>query len=316
MNRLPAAIALLSVLPVLSVLSVLPSTALAGVDDDAKPVACSYCAEWEKPQAPFNIVGNTWYVGTAGLSSVLITGPQGHILVDGTLPQSAPAIARNIAALGFRIEDVRLIVNSHPHFDHAGGIAWLQRHSGAQVAAGAAAVPVLTSGASQPDDPQYQSLKDIPMPKIAQVRGVRDGETLAVGPLRITAHLTPGHTAGGASWSWRSCEKGEGKEQCRDVVFADSLNAVSDDDFHYSGNAQQPDLVATFRSTIAKVAALPCDVLVSAHPDASDVLEKAAARTAAGKKGANPFVAPGACRAYADAATRRLDDRLAKEQAR
>jgi metallo-beta-lactamase class B len=296
--------------PLLSMLAFLPAMASAQAEDDLQPVACGNCAEWNRPQAPFNVVGNTWYVGPAGLSSVLITGPQGHILIDGALPQSAPLIAANIAALGFRIEDVRLIVNSHPHFDHAGGIAWLQRKSGAQVAASQAAVAVLTTGENPHEDPQYEGIKDIPMPKIAKVRGVRDGETLAVGPLRITAHLTPAHAPGGASWSWRSCEKGGAP--CHDVVFADSLNPVSDEGFRFSGDAGHPDLTPGFRATIAKVAALPCDVLVSAHPDASGVMGKAAART----EGRNPFIVPGACRAYADAATRRLDERVAKELAR
>jgi metallo-beta-lactamase class B len=285
--------------------------ALAAVDEDAKPVQCGNCAEWEKAQTPFNIYGNTWYVGTAGLSSVLITGPHGHILVDGTLPQSAPAIARNIAALGFRLEDVRLIVSSHPHYDHAGGIAWLQRHSGAQVAASQAAVAVLTSGDNPPDDPQYEGLKDIHMPKVARVRGVREGETLSVGPLRIVAHLTPGHTPGGASWSWRACEKTAGKDLCHDVVYADSLNAVSDEGYRFTDDAHRLGLLAALRKSIAKVAALPCDIVLSAHPDGSGLLEKAAART--GER--NPFVAPGGCRAYADAATRRVDARLAKERA-
>jgi metallo-beta-lactamase class B len=310
MNPLRAACLLL---PLLSLLPILPATAFAQAADDPTPIACGNCAAWNRPQAPFNVVGNTWYVGTAGLSSVLITGPQGHILIDGALPQSAPLIARNIAALGFRIEDVRLIVNSHPHFDHAGGIAWLQRRSGAQVAAGQAAVPVLTSGETLHGDPQYKSLEGMAMPKIAQVRGVRDGETLTVGPLRITAHLTPGHTPGGATWSWRACERNEAG--CRDVVYADSLNAVSDDDFHFT-DAAHASLVKDFRASIAKVAGLPCDVLISAHPDQSDVLDKAAARTRERNPGHNPFIAPGACRAYADAATRRLDARVAAERAR
>jgi metallo-beta-lactamase class B len=295
----------------LPLLSLLPAMVSAQAADDLQPVTCGNCADWNRPQAPFNVVGNTWYVGTAGLSSVLITGPQGHILVDGALPQSAPLIARNIAALGFRIEDVRLIVNSHPHADHAGGIAWLQRKSGAQVAASQAAVAVLTTGENPHEDPQYEGIKDMRMPKIAKVRGVRDGETLAVGPLRITAHLTPGHAPGGASWSWRSCGE-KGAAPCHDVVFADSLYAAADEGFRFSGDAGHPDLTPRFRATIAKVAALPCDVLISAHPDASGVMDKAAART----EEHNAFVAPGACRAYADAATRRLDDRLAKEQAR
>ena len=277
---------------------------------DLKPIKCGNCAAWSKPQAPFNIVGNTWYVGPAGLSSVLITGPQGHILVDGTLPQAARQIEANIRALGFRIEDVKLIVNSHAHFDHAAGIAYLARKSGAQVAAGAAAVPVLESGDARADDPQYEGSKEVHMPKIARVRGVRDGETLSVGPLRTTAHLPPGHTPGGATWRWRSCETLAGTERCHDVVFADSLTPISDPHFRFSGDAHHPDRSASFRASIDKVAALPCDVMIPAHPSLAPVPDDADART----PDRSLFVVPGACRAYADEWRRKLDERLAQEK--
>ena|ERR1700733_8790609 len=93
--------------------------------------SCANCAVWNKPQQAFKIYGNTYYVGTHGLSSILITSDSGHVLIDGALPESAPPIVANIRSLGFRVEDVKLIVNSHAHFDHAGGIAELQRLSGA-----------------------------------------------------------------------------------------------------------------------------------------------------------------------------------------
>ena len=116
------------------------------------PINCGSCAEWNKPVAPFNIYGNTYYVGTAGLSSVLVTSPQGHVLLDGALPQSAPLIQKNIEALGFRMQDVKLILNSHAHFDHAGGIAALQKASGATVAHSAHGARVLREGAPAADE--------------------------------------------------------------------------------------------------------------------------------------------------------------------
>ena len=118
--------------------ALLITPALAAAADDENHLHCDNCDEWNEPQAPFNIFGNTWYVGTGGLSAILVTGPEGHVLLDGALPQSAAQIQANIEALGFRIGDVKLIVNSHEHFDHAGGIAALQRASGATVAASAA----------------------------------------------------------------------------------------------------------------------------------------------------------------------------------
>jgi metallo-beta-lactamase class B len=171
---------------------------------------------------------------------VLITSAQGHILIDGALPQSGPLIEKNIQTLGLRIADVRLIVISHAHFDHAGGIAYLQRNSCAQVAASAAGAKVAETGENPKDDAQYQSLKDYNMPKVANVRAVKDGETLTAGTLKITAHLTPGR----ATWSWRSC----GKEACHHVVFVDSLTAVSDEGYRFSDASQHPDLSDAFRA--------------------------------------------------------------------
>ena len=226
----------------------------AHAKDDA--VNCDNCAKWNQPVKPFNVYGNTWFVGVEGLSSMLITGPNGHILVDGALPQSAPLIEANIKALGFRIEDVKLIVNSHAHWDHAGGIAALQRASGAVVAASASGALSLKSGTHGKDDPQFYVRTPVHVPKVARVQVVRDGETVQVGPIGITAHLTPGHTPGSTTWSWTSCED----KRCMDVVYADSLNPISRDDFYFTGKGGTPDISASFAGSIAKLAALKCDI--------------------------------------------------------
>ncbi|HBD20852.1 MAG TPA: subclass B3 metallo-beta-lactamase, partial [Arenimonas sp.] len=100
---------------------------LAATAADTAPIECGACAEWNQPQAPFRLHGDSWYVGTKGLSAVLVATPKGLVLIDGALPQSAPLIAANVATLGFDIRDVRFLLNSHAHFDHAGGLAALQR---------------------------------------------------------------------------------------------------------------------------------------------------------------------------------------------
>jgi metallo-beta-lactamase class B len=274
--------------------------------DTPDAINCDSCAAWNKPQAPFNVYGNTWYVGTAGLSALLVTSPQGHILLDGALPQSAPLIEKNIAALGFNIKDVKLIVNSHAHWDHAGGIAALQRASGAIVAACASGAQGLQAGTNVKDDPQYEAEHATHMPKVAQVQVVADGETLGVGPLKLTAHLTPGHTPGGTTWTWRSCENGK----CADMVYAESLSAVSSDDFHFTGDARHPDISASFLSSVDTVRKLPCDVVISTHPSFTQTFEKLAAKTPAH----NPFLSPGGCRAYADAAGKGLVKRIDSER--
>src|SRR5271155_1020355 len=123
--------------------------------------SCANCAAWNKPHAAFRIFGNTYYVGTDGLSSVLIASTTGHVLIDGALPESASRIVANIRSLGFRIEDVKLILNSHVHFDHAGGIAELRKLSGARVAASQWTADVMKKGAVPRDDPQFASIASI-----------------------------------------------------------------------------------------------------------------------------------------------------------
>lgn len=271
------------------------------------PLTCDSCDEWNQAREPFTVFGNTHYVGTAGVSSVLVTSDAGHILVDGALPQSVPLIDAGIRTLGFRTEDIKLIVNGHAHYDHAGGISALQRFTGARVAAGAAGVRALTEGTPTPDDPQA-GFSDNGFPAIANVQGVRDGEVLRVGELAITAHLTAGHTPGSTTWTWRSCEGG----RCLDVVYADSISAVAAPGFRFTGDATHPSLVETFRKSVATVSQLPCDIMLGAHPFVSDMDGKLK-RRAESPGGANPFIDPGACRALAAAAAKGLDARIAEE---
>lgn len=267
---------------------------------------CGQCVAWNAPQTPFRIFGNTYYVGTAELSAILIAGDDGLVLLDAALPQSAPLIDASISALGFRTADVRLIVTSHTHFDHVGGVAALQRASGAAVAASPRAAEALRAGKPNPDDPQF-TIAGNDFPRVRDVRVVADGETLAIGHVRVTAHFTPGHTPGSTSFSWRSCEGA----RCLDVVYADSLNAVSADEFRFSGSAGTPSIAERFERSIQTVAALPCDILLSPHPGFFGMQEKLR-RQQAGET--DVFVDNG-CRAYARAARERFRERLAREQA-
>jgi metallo-beta-lactamase class B len=278
----------------------------AAIKPDA-PKTCDSCDEWNRPQEPFRVFGNTYYVGVAGLGSVLVASDKGLILLDGGLPQSAPIIDANIRQLGFRTEDVRLILNSHAHFDHAGGITALQRASGAQVAASASGARALEAGRPPADDPQSAFGSRGYFPSVGKVRIVADGETLRVGDLAVTAHLTPGHTPGSTAWSWRSCEGA----RCLDVVYADSLTPVSAPGFRFTGDAAHPSIEAVFRRSIATVAGLPCDVILAVHPGFIGMDDKLKRRRE--EPAAEPFVDPGGCRAYAAEAGKRLDARVADE---
>ena len=227
------------------------------------PITCQACEAWNGRRDPVKVFGTTYDVSLAGLGAVLITSDNGHILLDGGLPQSAAVIDASIRTLGFRTEDVRLIVNSHAHYDHAGGIAAIQRLSGATVAASAAGARALERGEPTPDDPQFALGPAVNrFPAVKNVRTVADGEVLRVGELAITAHLTPGHTPGSTTWSWRACEG----TRCQNIVYVDSLNPVSADGFRFSGDATTPSRVEDYRRSIAKVAALPCDRLLAVHP--------------------------------------------------
>lgn len=163
------------------------------------PAQCASCAEWNTPTPPVRLHGDTYWVGTRGLGAVLLTSSEGHVLIDGGLPESAAHVIASIRALGFRPEDVKLIVNSHAHYDHAGGIAALQKASGARVVASAASAAVLRTGRAGRDDPQFTIA--LPYPPVSSVSVLSDGDTLRVGPIVVVAHLTPGHTPGGTSWT-------------------------------------------------------------------------------------------------------------------
>jgi metallo-beta-lactamase class B len=261
-------------------------------------------ARWNAPQAPFRIFGNAYYVGPHGVSAILITSDAGHVLIDGSLPESVPGIVAGIRSLGFRPEDIKLILNSHVHFDHAGGIAELQRLSGARVAATRPSARVLERGRSGPDDPQYGVIPDIARVKNVQV--IADGETLRVGPLALTAHATGGHTPGGTSWTWKSCQG----DRCLDIVYADSLTAVSAEGFKFTRSTEYPGALRDFDMSFSRLSAVACDVLVTTHPEASDLWDRLARRDGGA---ADALVDPAACRRYADSARARLRARVETE---
>jgi metallo-beta-lactamase class B len=254
--------------------------------------------EWLAPQDPFPIYGNTYYVGTHGISAVLITSPAGHILIDGGPPGAADQIAAHVRALGFRVEDIRYILNGHDHFDHAGGIGALQKMSGAEVLGSPASVAVLKSGQPDKRDAQYPNLE--PLAPVANTRAVRDGDVVRLGPLAVTAHFTPGHTPGATSWTWQSTQGGKTMR----MVYADSLTAIAADGRSFSRNPLYPNARADVERSIATVEGLECDVLVSAHPEYSDLWERQAHAA---------FVDRDACRKYAAAARAWLAKTLAAE---
>ena len=286
-------------------LAALPLLAGAKAPSPAPPAkpdgwvaACEDWDDWDKPGPPFRIHGNSFYVGTCGIAAILVTSPAGHVLIDSGTEKGAAVIAANIRRLGFRLRDVKLLLHSHEHFDHVGGHAVIQRLTGATVAASAAAAPVLESGRDSPEDPQAGMHAAMTPVKVG--RRLADGEVVRLGGLALTTHATPGHTPGALSWSWTSCARSN--RDCRRIAYADSLSAVSSDSYRFSDH---PAYLATYRNGVARVAALPCDILITPHPSASNLRS----RLAAGALN----VPPGQCATYARTIGERLDERLARE---
>lgn len=258
--------------------------------------ACKDWDEWDKPAPPVRIHANTYLVGTCGISAILITGDEGHILIDAGTESGADLVADNIRRLGFRLGDIKFLLFSHEHIDHVGGIARLQQLTGATLVASAPAEKVLNTGIPSTDDPQAGMHKPFPAANVGRV--IADGGDVRLGNLRLFAMTTPGHTPGALSWRWESCDGGV----CRTMVYADSLSAVSRDDYRFSDH---PDYLAAYRASIAKIAASPCEILLTPHPSASAMKER--------MTGKQMLFDTNGCRAYAAGLNRRLDDRLAKE---
>ena len=211
----------------------------------------------------------------------------------------------NIRTLGFHIEDVKLIVNSHVHFDHAGGIAELQRRCGARVMASEWSAEVLRKGGIRKGDPQYATLT--PIAAVSNVSTFRDGEGLHVGDVTVTPHLTPGHTPGGTSWTWKSCED----KVCYNLVYADSLNPISSPGFHFSDPRDYPHAVEEFEKSFTFLDSASCDILITAHPELAGLWDRLKLREQGAKP--NPLVDSGGCRKLADTFRARLKQRLAEE---
>lgn len=263
------------------------------------PLFAIKCKDWdgyEKPAPPVRIHGNTYLVGTCGISSVLIVGSAGDILIDSGTEAGAELVAANIRKLGFNPTDVRILLHSHEHYDHVGGMARMEQLTGAQLFASANAAEVFKTGRPGAGDPQAATLPSFPPARVDRI--LHDGEEVRLGNLMAKAHETKGHTDGALTWQWVSCDGGV----CRTIVYADSLTPVSSPGYRFTDHPRE---VEAFRASIARVASLDCDILLTPHPSASHMIQ----RLAKGK----PLLDTSGCRDYAAQLTRQLDERLAKE---
>ncbi len=263
--------------------------------------ACEGDSSWTAAQAPFRIHGNTWHVGPRGIGVFLITAPTGHVLVDVGPPGVASLVEANVRRLGFEPRDIKWILISHGHCDHAGDAAALVRLTGAQLIAGAGEEALLARGGR--DDPQYGDRFTYAPARVT--RTAKDGERLRLGALTVTAHATPGHTKGNTTYAWTSCEDG----RCLEIVDVASLSAPG---YRLLGNPRHPDLIADFMSSFDKVAALDCDLALGPHPETVAFWDRMSRRD---QGDANALIDRERCRRYATSARQRFEAELARQRA-
>lgn len=289
MRRLPVA----ALAPALACL-LLPGTALTADKPLPQLEAYEVRESWRQPIAPLQVADHTWYIGTAGLSALLVKTDDGAILVDGGMPQAAELLLANLGKLGVEPDDVRYIVHSHAHADHAGPLAALKRATGATLLSNAESAWLLARGGS--DDIHFGD--GLLFPPVQADRLVHDGETVAVGGTALSVHFIPGHTPGSMAWTWADTRDGQPLR----IVYADSLSAPG---YRLVDNPRLPRIVDDYRRSFDAVRALPCDMVIAPHPDAAGWHPS---------DGKPPEPDPEACRDYADTAQRNFDAELAKQQ--
>jgi len=252
---------------------------------------------WNKPFKPFRIIGNIHYVGTSNLACFLLTTPSGHILIDTALEQSAPILRANIAALGFKLTDIKIILSGHAHFDHVAGHADMKSASGAQVFASAADAMVIESGGTKGFHP-LGSYKPVKVDRI-----LKDGDMVSLGNTTLTAHLTPGHTEGNTTWTTTVEESG----RKYNVVFAGSMSI--NPGVRMINNPTWPGILEAYAGSFAKLKSLPCDVFLGPHAPFFD-MEAKVTKIGSG----NPFVDPVGFQEYISMFEKSYRDQVARER--
>ena len=262
---------------------------------NAFAAACDNWDDWDKPAPPFRLYGDTYHVGTCGITSLLITSDQGHLVIDTGTEAGVAVVAANIEALGFSLSDVRYLSHTQEHFDHVGGMARLKELTGARMVASVGAQSVFETGISAVDDPQY-GMHD-PMTRLTVDTVIEDGESIRLGDKRMVATYTPGHSPGAISWRWTECEDND----CLVLVLSDGLGPVAAPDYRWS---EHPGYLAEYRASIAWLNAVEADICLSAHPSQMRLMDRIETGALA-----NSTV----CRSAALGVRNRLDSILAAE---
>lgn len=268
---------------------------------EIRPVKDPYAEErieWNKPFKPFHVIANIYHVGTENVSAYLIVTPKGDILTDGGLPESVPLIEKNIRALGFDIKDVKILLNSHAHFDHAGGLAELKRITGAPLYASAADTPFLERGHIT-----FGPSAVTPFPPVRVDHVVKEGSTVSLGGVTLTAHITPGHTPGCTTWTMPVVDAGVAHK----VMFYCSVTVKG---YPLTGTPAYPHMVQDFKRTVARLDHMDADIFLAPHGNQFDMKAKVARM----KPGApNPFIDAGEVHRMAAKARSDYQDERARQ---
>ena len=254
-----------------------PVSGCAQADDPAP--------SWNQPIKPFRIAGNLYYVGASDLSSLLIVTPQGHILLDSGLVETVPQIQQNVVKLGFRLEDVKVLINTHAHYDHAGGLALLKRLTGATLMASEADAVLLAAGGK--GDPNFGD--KLAYEPVKADRILHDGDKVELGGVTMTAHVTPGHTKGNTTWTMTVTE--DSKQY--NVVIAGSTSSPG---YKLVDNPNYPGIVADYQRTFQILKSLPCDIFLAPHGSFYDLTKKSKLLDQGAKQ--NPFIDPDGYKRY------------------
>jgi len=264
----------------------------------AKAQASEEWRSWNRPVEPLKIAENLYYVGASDIASYLITTKDGHILIDGGFVETAPQIESNLGKLGFKLADVKILLNSHAHFDHAGGLAALKAKSGAKLYAMAADADLLEHGGKG----DFRWGDEGTFPAVAVDRRLADGDTVTLGGTTLTAHLTAGHTKGCTTWTFDA-----GGLPAVVVCSASIL------DYRFVGKQSYPGITADFERTFATLKKLPCDLFLAPHANFFD-LEKKRTLAERGAGMRNPFVDPEGYRAWVDRMERAFREEVERQR--
>jgi metallo-beta-lactamase class B len=267
--------------------------------------APSVPADWSAPTDPFRVADNLYYVGTAGISAWLITTPKGHIVIDGAMPTSAPLIQSSIRRLGFQPKDVKILLNTHAHFDHTGGLADLKRDTGARLLANPADRKALETGIY----PGWEEVRDLDFAPVKVDGDLKDGQAVRLGDAVLTPHFTPGHSPGCTTWTFRATDRG----RPLDVLLYCSTSVAANRLVSRERGPQYPRIVEDYRNSFARLKTLKADVFLAPHGEQFGLEAK---RAKLKSDGVNPFVDPEELARRVTASEADFSRELARQEAR